>query len=47
MAAFVEAFWSSQTWIPVLVKYSVGITLWLLVIGYFTRVGRDEVSDES
>lgn len=42
MAAFVEAFWSSQAWIPLLVKYSVGITLWLLVIGYFTQLGRDE-----
>ena len=41
MAAFVEAFWSSQTWIPLMVKYSVGITLWLLVIGYFTRLGRN------
>lgn len=40
MAAFVEAFWSSQTWIPVVVKYSVGITLWLLVIAYFTFAGR-------
>ena len=47
MAAFVEAFWSSQTWIPLLVKYSVGIALWLLVIGYFTQLGRDEVADET
>lgn len=40
MAAFVEAFWSSQPWIPLMVKYGVGIALWLLVIGYFTRLGR-------
>jgi uncharacterized membrane protein SpoIIM required for sporulation len=33
MAAFVEALWSSQTWIPL-------IALWLLVISYFTRLGR-------
>ncbi len=42
MAAFVEAFWSSQTWIPVMVKYGVGISLWLLVIGYFTLLGRSD-----
>lgn len=47
MAAFVEAFWSSQTWIPLIVKYAVGITLWLLVIGYFARLGRGEATDET
>ncbi|OQX14759.1 MAG: hypothetical protein BWK73_08640 [Thiothrix lacustris] len=47
MAAFVEAFWSSQTWIPVLVKYAVGITLWLLVIGYFALLGREATADET
>ncbi len=41
MAAFVEAFWSSQVWIPVTIKYAVGVTLWLLVIGYFTFAGRE------
>lgn len=47
MAAFVEAFWSSQTWIPVTLKYAVGIGLWLLVIGYFTLLGRGEATDEA
>lgn len=47
MAAFVEAFWSSQTWIPVLVKYAVGIALWLLVIAYFVLLGREAVADET
>ncbi|SEA29370.1 Uncharacterized membrane protein SpoIIM, required for sporulation [Thiothrix caldifontis] len=47
MAAFVEAFWSSQTWIPLLIKYAVGIALWLLVIGYFAFLGREEVTDET
>lgn len=42
MAAFVEAFWSSQAWVPVLVKYAVGIALWLLVIGYFSLLGRND-----
>jgi uncharacterized membrane protein SpoIIM required for sporulation len=40
MAAFVEAFWSSQTGIPLNLKYAVGITLWLLVIAYFALAGR-------
>ncbi|HRJ52477.1 MAG TPA: stage II sporulation protein M [Candidatus Thiothrix moscowensis] len=40
MAAFVEAFWSSQTWIPVMIKYAVGISLWLVVLAYFTLAGR-------
>ena len=43
MAAFVEAFWSSQAVIPPLVKYLVGISLWILVILYFLRVGRKQV----
>lgn len=46
MAAFVEAFWSSQAWIPVTVKYVVGIGLWVLVIGYFTLLGRGELVAE-
>lgn len=45
MAAFVEAFWSSQVWIPVMVKYAVGISLWLLVISYFTFAGRGTHAD--
>ncbi|WP_020393868.1 stage II sporulation protein M [Thiolinea disciformis] len=40
MAAFIEAFWSSQVIIPALVKYIVGILLWLLTISYFIWVGR-------
>lgn len=41
LAAFVEAFWSSQAIIPPPLKYVVGISLWLLVIFYFVRVGRE------
>ncbi len=40
MAAFVEAFWSSQAIIPPFVKYTVGILLWGGVISYFLRMGR-------
>jgi len=41
-AAFVEAFWSSTTWPPIIVKYSVGTILWLGVGLYFGLMGRDE-----
>ncbi len=40
IAAFVEAFWSSSTLLPSMVKYIVGAGLWLLVIGYLTISGR-------
>lgn len=42
LAAFVEAFWSSTTWSPAWVKYTVGISLWILVYAYFFLMGRDE-----
>lgn len=42
MAAFVEAFWSSQAIIPYTVKYIVGISLWVLLLVYFVRVGREQ-----
>lgn len=47
MAAFVEAFWSSQVWIPVTVKYAVGITLWVLVISYFSFAGHNALAGRS
>lgn len=39
-AAFVEAFWSSTTWPPPMVKYSVGIGLWILTFAYLLLMGR-------
>ena len=39
-AAFVEAFWSPSSSIPVAIKYSVGGLLWLLTILYLWRAGR-------
>lgn len=42
IAAFVEAFWSSTTWPPVELKYTVGILLWTLHILYFVVFGRNE-----
>jgi uncharacterized membrane protein SpoIIM required for sporulation len=41
-AAFVEAYWSSTTWPPVTVKYTIGIVLWLLHFAYFGLLGRNE-----
>lgn len=40
IAAFVEAFWSSIGGLPAVVKYVVGATLWLLVLGYLVGAGR-------
>jgi uncharacterized membrane protein SpoIIM required for sporulation len=40
IAAFIEAFWSSIAWMPLTIKYSVGIVLWLLVLAYFIFAGR-------
>ena len=34
VAAFLEAFWSSSSTLPIAVKYSVGAALWALVLGY-------------
>jgi len=40
VAAAVEAFWSSASWIPPMVKYAVAATCWTATILYFTRQGR-------
>ena len=40
IAASIEAFWSSVSAIPAIVKYAVGMMLWFLVIAYFILVGR-------
>ena len=34
VAAFIEAFWSSSSSLPIAVKYSVGAVLWALVLIY-------------
>jgi uncharacterized membrane protein SpoIIM required for sporulation len=41
IAAAVEAFWSSATWIPHGVKYAAAACCWAAVIGYLWRQGRD------
>ncbi|MGX5172680.1 stage II sporulation protein M [Aliikangiella sp. IMCC44653] len=40
VAAFVEAFWSSKTNISLAIKYWVGAAGWLLIIAYFSFLGR-------
>jgi len=40
LAAFVEAFWSPLGAVEPTIKYGVGIALWVLVVGYFSLVGR-------
>lgn len=40
LAAFFEAYWSSNSSLSLTVKYSVGALLWLLVISYFCFVGK-------
>ena len=40
LAAFIEAFWSSNRAIPSTIKYLVGVIGWVLVIGYLTWAGR-------
>ena len=42
IAAFIEAFWSSSSLIPDIVKYGVAAVLWALVIGYLCLAGKKE-----
>lgn len=39
-AAFVEAFWSARVSVPPMVKYSVGVLWWLLVLAWLVLGGR-------
>jgi uncharacterized membrane protein SpoIIM required for sporulation len=40
VAAAVEAFWSSATWLPPAAKYSVAAVCWIAVVSYFIFQGR-------
>ena len=44
IAAFFEAFWSSNSSLSLSVKYSVGTFLWLAVIAYFVFAGKTKGS---
>lgn len=41
IAAFIEAFWSSNNLFPAWLKYTVGAGLWALVLSYFYFCGRN------
>lgn len=40
LAAFVEAFWSSISFISPEIKYIVGLFMWILVLSYFFMLGK-------
>jgi hypothetical protein len=40
VAAAIEAFWSSASWIAPAVKYSVAAACWIAVVAYFALQGR-------
>jgi uncharacterized membrane protein SpoIIM required for sporulation len=40
IAAAVEAFWSSASWLPAAAKYAVAACCWTAVLTYFARQGR-------
>ena len=40
MAAFVEAFWSSQAQMPLSIKYAVGALFWVLTVAWLGLAGR-------
>jgi uncharacterized membrane protein SpoIIM required for sporulation len=40
VAAAIEAFWSSATWLPLPVKYGVALVCWIAVLAYLGRQGR-------
>jgi uncharacterized membrane protein SpoIIM required for sporulation len=40
VAAALEAFWSSASWLPHFVKYGVATVCWIGVLGYLTLQGR-------
>jgi uncharacterized membrane protein SpoIIM required for sporulation len=40
IAAVIEAFWSSASWLPPTVKYGVAALCWVVVFAYFTLQGR-------
>ncbi len=45
LAAFVEAFWSSTSSIPAMVKFGVSAALWVLVLGWLWRGGHGDAAE--
>src|SRR5581483_3560840 len=46
-AAFVEAYWSSIVWIPAPVKFTVGGIVWIAILLWLWRGGRDRADHGS
>ena len=44
LAAGVEAFWSPRTFLPPVVKYAIGVLLWVVLLLYFAFAGRDRAA---
>jgi uncharacterized membrane protein SpoIIM required for sporulation len=40
IAASLEAFWSSRHTLPIMLRYGVGVSLWVLLLFYFMLAGR-------
>jgi uncharacterized membrane protein SpoIIM required for sporulation len=40
-AAFIEAYWSSIGWMPNPIKFGTGLSLWVAILLWFWRGGRD------
>jgi hypothetical protein len=40
IAAAIEAFWSSASWLPISIKYGVAGVCWTAVLAYFVFQGR-------
>ena len=40
LAAFIEGFWSPLKAVAPQIKYTIGLTLWVAVLGYFSFAGR-------
>jgi uncharacterized membrane protein SpoIIM required for sporulation len=44
LAAFIEAFWSANAWVPDWGKLGVGAVAWVAVIVFFWRAGRSDAA---
>lgn len=45
VAAFIEAFWSSSTYVNIELKYAVALFLWILVLSYLIWAGKKDFAD--
>lgn len=45
IAAYIEAFWSSSTYVTINLKYATGLCFWALLLAYLLRAGRNKLAD--